>query len=53
MSYSIEYSRQIIESMELDPIPNFVGQVKAKQLLREVREEEKNYPLREPLEVVV
>ena len=44
MSLSIEYARSIAASLEVPPIPNFIAQAKAKQLLNEVHELPDNFP---------
>ena len=44
MSLSIEHARSIATSLEVAPIPNFIAQAKAKQLLQEVHELPDNYP---------
>lgn len=44
MSLSIEHARSIATALQVDPIPNFISQAKAKQLLREVHELPENYP---------
>ena len=44
MSLSIEHARSIAASLEVAPIPNFIAQAKAKQLLQEVHELPDNYP---------
>ena len=44
MSFSIEHARSIAASLEFAPIPNFIAQAKAKQLLQEVHELPDNYP---------
>ena len=44
MSLSIEHARSIATALQVQPIPNFISQAKAKQLLREVYELPENYP---------
>ena len=44
MSLSIEHARSIAASLKRAPIPNFIAQAKAKQLLQEVHELTDNYP---------
>jgi replicative superfamily II helicase len=44
MSFSIEHSLSIAASLQVEPIPNFISQAKAKQLLQEVHELPKNFP---------
>ena len=44
MSLSIEHARSIAASLEVPPIPNFIAQAKAKQLLKEVHELPDNFP---------
>jgi hypothetical protein len=44
MSLTIEHARSIIEALGVEPIPNFISQAKAKQLLQEVHELPENFP---------
>lgn len=44
MSLPVEHARKIIASLEVPPIPNFIAQAKAKQVLQEVRELPENFP---------
>jgi len=44
MSVSIEHARRIVSSLQEAPIPNFIAQAKAKQLLKEVRESPVHFP---------
>lgn len=44
MSVSVEHARNIVHSLQLAPIPNFIAQAKAKQLLKEVHESPLYFP---------
>ena len=44
MSVSIEHARRIVNSLMEAPIPNFIAQAKAKQLLQEVHELPEHFP---------
>ena len=44
MSLSVEHARSIVAALKIAPIPNFVSQAKAKQLLQEVHELPENFP---------
>lgn len=44
MSLTVEHARSIIEALGVEPIPNFISQAKAKQLLQEVHELSDNFP---------
>ena len=44
MSISIEHARRIVDSLKVPPIPNFIAQAKAKQILQEVHELPENFP---------
>ena len=44
MSLSIAHAQSIAASLEVEPIPNFIAQAKAKQLLQEVNEAPGNFP---------
>ena len=44
MSVSIEHARRIVRSLQQAPIPNFIAQSKAKQLLKEVHEIPLHFP---------
>ncbi|HMP72085.1 MAG TPA: DEAD/DEAH box helicase [Kiritimatiellia bacterium] len=44
MSVSIEHARSIVRSLQEAPIPNFIAQSKAKQLLKEVHEIPLHFP---------
>lgn len=44
MTLAIEHARSIAAALEVEPIPNFISQAKAKQLLLEVHELPENFP---------
>ncbi|WP_040432794.1 DEAD/DEAH box helicase [Chlorobium ferrooxidans] len=44
MSLSVEHSRSIASALRVEPIPNFISQAKAKQLLQEVHELPEHFP---------
>lgn len=44
MSVSIEHARKIVRSLQEAPIPSFIAQAKAKQLLKEVHESPIHFP---------
>ena len=44
MSLSVEHARSIATALQVQPIPHFISQAKAKQLLLEVHELPENYP---------
>jgi hypothetical protein len=44
LSLSVEYAKRIVASLKLAPIPNFIAQAKAKQVLQEVQEFPENFP---------
>ncbi len=44
MSLSVEHARSIAAALEVEPIPNFISQAKAKQLLQEVHELPEHFP---------
>lgn len=44
MSLPIEYARSIVAALQTPPIPNFIAQAKAKQILQDVHELPKNFP---------
>ena len=44
MSFSVEHARSIVAELGVAPIPNFISQAKAKQLLQEVNELSEHFP---------
>lgn len=44
MSLTVEHARSIVETLGIEPIPNFISQAKAKQLLQEVGELPEHFP---------
>lgn len=44
MSLAIDHARSIAAALEVEPIPNFISQAKAKQLLLEVHELPEHFP---------
>lgn len=44
MSLSVQHARSIAAALEVEPIPNFISQAKAKQLLNEVHELPEHFP---------
>lgn len=44
MSLTVDHARSIAKALSIQPIPNFIAQAKAKQLLEEVHELPENFP---------
>jgi hypothetical protein len=44
MSLAIQHARSIAAALQVEPIPNFISQAKAKQLLLEVHELPEHFP---------